>query len=195
MLEGIFVVVSGYLLGSIPAAYIMCRLRKGIDIRQVDVRNMGAGSTMRQCGKWEGAVVGIVDIGKGAAAVLLAQFVGADYLFVLAAGFAALLGHNFPFSIGFKGGQGVATVMGVFFALAPQAMVLMLIVMGIVLLVTRHIFSMIFIVSPFLPLFIWISGLDGSLVIFSIFIVGWIIFRSRARLRDLNFLPWNKKET
>lgn len=195
MLEGIFAIVSGYLLGSIPAAYIMCRLRKGIDIREVDVHNMGAGSTMRQCGKWEGAVVGIVDVGKGAAAVLLAQFVGADYLFVLAAGFAALLGHNFPFSIGFKGGQGVATIMGVFFALAPQAMLLMLIVMAAVLLITRHLFSMIFIVSPLLPLFIWISGLDGSLIIFSMFIVAWIIFRSRGRLRELRFLPWNKNET
>lgn len=194
MLEGIFAVIAGYLLGSIPAAYIMCKLRKGIDIRNVDVHNMGAGSTFRQCGIWEGAIVAVVDIGKGAAAVLLAQFVGADYLFVLAAGFAALLGHNFPFSIGFKGGQGVSTVIGVFLVLAPQAMVLMLIVMAVVLVITRHIFSMIFIVAPFLPLFVWISGLPGSLVLFSLLIVVYIIFRSRGRLRELRFLQGHKKE-
>jgi glycerol-3-phosphate acyltransferase PlsY len=194
MLTGIFAVSFGYLLGSIPAAYIMCKIRKGIDIRTVDVHNMGAGSTFRQCGIWEGAVVAIVDVGKGALAVLAAGYMGADYIFVLAAGFAALLGHNFPFSIGFKGGQGVSTVMGVFLVLAPQAMVLMLIVMAVVLLITRHIFSMIFIVAPFLPLFVWISGLPGLLIIFSVFIVAYIIFRSRSRLRELRFLPGHKKE-
>jgi glycerol-3-phosphate acyltransferase PlsY len=172
----------------------MCKIRKGIDIRTVDVHNMGAGSTFRQCGIWEGAVVAIVDVGKGALAVLAAGYMGADYIFVLAAGFAALLGHNFPFSIGFKGGQGVSTVMGVFLVLAPQAMVLMLIVMAVVLLITRHIFSMIFIVAPFLPLFVWISGLPGLLIIFSVFIVAYIIFRSRSRLRELRFLPGHKKE-
>ena len=195
MLQGILAVIFGYLLGSIPSAYIMCKVRKGIDIREVDVRNMGAGSTFRQCGIWEGAVVAIVDVGKGAAAVLVAKYIGVDYLFVLAAGFAAMLGHNFPFSIGFRGGQGVSTIMGVFFVLAPQAMVLMLIVMAIVLVITRHIFSMIFIVAPFLPLFIWISRLDSALILFSVFIVAYIIFRIRGRLRELSFLPWNKKET
>jgi glycerol-3-phosphate acyltransferase PlsY len=122
MLTGIFAVSFGYLLGSIPAAYIMCKIRKGIDIRTVDVHNMGAGSTFRQCGIWEGAVVAIVDVGKGALAVLAAGYMGADYIFVLAAGFAALLGHNFPFSMVLKG-AGRFNRDGVFLVLAPQALV------------------------------------------------------------------------
>ena len=195
MLEGIIAVAIGYLLGSIPSAYIMCKVRKDIDIRDIDVHNMGAGATFRQCGKWEGIVVGFADIAKGAAAVAFAKFLGVEYLFLYAAGFAAILGHNFPFSVGFRGGQGVATVMGVFAVLAPPAMVLMLAVMGIVLLVTRHLFTMIFIVAPFLPLFLWICRVDATLILFSLFIIFYIIFRSRDRLRELRFLSRSKKET
>ena len=188
MIAGFFSVVIGYLLGSFPSAYIMGKLRKGIDIREVDNHNMGAGSIIRQVGLWEGIVVAIVDMAKGAGAVWVAQTLDVHYLFVFLAAFAALLGHNFPFSIGFRGGQGVATVIGIFIALAPGPMVVLFGIMGVVLLITRHIFSMSFVVGLTLPVVLWIFGMESSLILFSIFVFAYIVFRSRHRLRDIRLI-------
>lgn len=82
----------------------------------------------------------LVDIGKGAGAILIAQTLGVSQLWLLAAGFAAILGHWFPFSIGFRGGQGVSTIIGIFLVLVPGVMIVILGLMGIALFFTRHIF-------------------------------------------------------
>jgi glycerol-3-phosphate acyltransferase PlsY len=107
---GLITVISGYLLGSIPGAYIIAKLSKGVDIRKVDTGNVGAASTLRAIGVWQGIVAGLIDIAKGSAAIFIAQMMGVSILWILGAGFAAYLGHNYPVYLGFKGGQGVATM-------------------------------------------------------------------------------------
>jgi glycerol-3-phosphate acyltransferase PlsY len=194
MLLELIAILIGYLLGSIPTAYIIAKLRKGIDIREVDTGNMGAGSTFRQVGLWEGAVVFLVDAAKGAAAILVAQALGVYQPFVLAAGFAAILGHSFPFSIGFRGGQGVSTIMGIFFVLAPEAMLVILGLMGIALFLTRHVFSMTCIAAPFLPLLIWLFGGSTTLTFYSLAVIVFVVFRNRRRLREFRLVANKKKE-
>ena len=190
MLLNIAAIVIGFLLGSIPSAYIIAKLRKGIDIRQADYTgNMGAGAVFRQVGRWEGAVVAIVDIGKGSAAILIAQALGVSQPWILAAGFAAILGHNFPPYIGFRGGQGVDTIIGVFLVLSPIAMLATMGIMGIALLVTRHIFTMTAIAAPFLPLFIWVFDGFGMTFYFSLIIIAYVLFRSRHRLKEFQPIP------
>lgn len=177
---GIASVVIGFLLGSIPSAYIMARLRKGVDIREVDATgNAGAGSVFRQVGLWEGGVVAAADIAKGAFAILIARSLGVSEPWVLAAGFAVVLGHSFPPYIGFRGGQGVDSLLGVFLVLAPLATTVILLLMGLVLLLIRHIFLMISIVGPLLPLVIWISGGSTLLILYSLAIVIFVALRSR----------------
>ncbi len=110
MLLGLGAISIGYLLGSIPSAYIMARLRKGIDIRQFGVGNMGAANVIRNVGVWEGIVVGLVDIAKGAAAILIARALNVSQPWLLGTGFSALLGHNFPVFVGFRDGKGSATI-------------------------------------------------------------------------------------
>lgn len=193
MLLGPVSIVIGYLLGSIPTAYIMSKVRKGIDIREVDTRNMGAGSTFRQIGIWEGFVVFAVDAGKGAGAVLIAQALGVSQPFVLAAGFAAILGHSYPFAIGFRGGQGVSTIMGIFFVLAPEVMLIMLGLLGLALLLTRHIFSMTCIAAPFLPLLIWLFDKSVMLLCYSLVIIAFVLFRNLHRLKEFH-LTANKQK-
>ena len=117
MLLGIGAIAIGYLLGSIPPAYIMARLRKGIDIRQLGVGNVGAASIIRHVGVWEGIVVGLTDIAKGAASILVAQALGIFRPWLLGAGFSALIGHNFPVFVGFRGGKGSANIVGIFLIL------------------------------------------------------------------------------
>jgi len=89
-------IVCGYLLGSIPSAYLAARIKKGIDIRNVGSRTVGALNVYYEVGLAAGILVLLVDIGKGIAAVLLARWLGVDLVFQLLACLAAVLGHIFP---------------------------------------------------------------------------------------------------
>jgi glycerol-3-phosphate acyltransferase PlsY len=161
MLLGILSIIIGYLLGSIPTAYIVSRIRKGIDIRNIGSRNMGGANVMREIGAREGVFVGLIDIAKGAGAILIAQALNVSELWVFGAGFAALVGHNFPVFAGFRGGRGSATIIGIFLVLAPKAILVALAVVAIPFFTTRKFMAALFIGFGLLPLFIWL--LEGSL--------------------------------
>jgi glycerol-3-phosphate acyltransferase PlsY len=129
--------VAAYLIGSIPPAYITGRLIKGIDIRQVGTRNMGAMNVFYQVGFAAGLLVLAVDIGKGAAAVALARWLGVPEIAAWLAGAAAVIGHNFPVFLKFHGGRGGATCIGILVFLMPWAIPIYLAIFGIALLLTR----------------------------------------------------------
>ena len=193
ILLGIAAIIIGYLLGGFPTAYIVGRLRKGIDIREVGVRNMGAGNTIREIGKLEGAVVSIVDIGKGTAVIFIAQALGVSLPWVLGTGFAAILGHNYPIYIGFRGGQGAATIIGIFFALAPVAMGICLIPLATVLYFTRDTFASIFVVSPVLPVLVGIFESSLILAGYALVVVLYVMFRNRHRFNEVKALFVKRK--
>lgn len=161
-------IVCGYLLGSIPSGYIAARFAKGIDIRNVGNRVMGALNVYYEVGHAAGVLVLLADIGKGVAAVLLARWLGVDLIFQLLVGLAAVLGHIFPVFLKFRGGRGGATSIGVLLCLLPEAIPFWLAICGVVLLITRNItacYSMGFVCFPV------VAGLiygDVSLVAFSL---------------------------
>ena len=198
-----FVVVIGYLLGSFPTAIIITRIRKGIDIRDVDIGNMGGGSVLRQVGTVEGALVIIIDMAKGAAAIVIAQVLGVNEIWVLAAGFAAVLGHIFPVYVGFKGGQGVATIMGVFFILAPEVMATLFGVWGIVLVVTqitgrsftKKLFLLVCIISPLLPVFLWLFNYSLAVILYSVVFIIFLVIKNSRRLPEFRFLGSKSQHT
>lgn len=185
MLLEIASILVGYMLGSIPAAFIVAKLRKGVDIREVGRGNMGAVNVMREVGMWEGALVAVVDVGKGAAAIIFGQALGVSQPWLLGAGGAAVLGHSFPVYIGFRGGQGVATVIGVVLVLSPVVTGIACGIIGVALLLTRHIFASIVIAAPFFPLIMWLAERSPTLVLFALAIVLFIGFRSRRGLKEL----------
>jgi len=158
---GILSVIIGYILGSIPTAYIVSRVRKGIDIRTVGSGSMGGANVMREIGTQEGVLVGLFDIAKGAGAILIAQVLSVSELWVFGVGFAALVGHNFPVFAGFRGGRGSATIMGIFLVLAPTAALATLAVVAIPFFASRKFVGAIIIGFAVLPLFAWL--LEGSL--------------------------------
>ena len=119
---GLLSLLLGYVLGSIPSGYLAGRWCKGIDLRELGSGSTGATNVLRQVGKGPALVVFVIDVAKGAIAVLLAGSLteGAalnDWLQVLA-GLAALAGHIWPVWLGFKGGKAVATGLGLFLGLA-----------------------------------------------------------------------------
>ena len=118
ILTALLLLAIGYLLGAIPSGYLAGRWLKGIDLRDCGSGSTGATNVLRNVGKGPALVVFLIDVGKGALAVLLAKTFGlSDWLQVLA-GLAALAGHIWPVWLGFKGGKAVATGFGMFLGLA-----------------------------------------------------------------------------
>ena len=101
-----------YLLGSIPFSYLIARLWR-VDLRQVGSGNVGATNVLRSVGPWPGALAFLLDFLKGWLAVYLAFLAGGDPIFVLSLGLAVIIGHTYPIFLGFKGGKGAATGLGV----------------------------------------------------------------------------------
>jgi glycerol-3-phosphate acyltransferase PlsY len=131
------VLIVAYLLGSIPTALLVSRCVASSDIRTLGDGNMGARNVSRNLGWQWGTLVALVDGAKGLAPVCLAQWLGLSLIWQVAAGFCALLGHDFPLFAGFRGGQGLATTIGVLAALAPLEMALGMLLYGLLFLISR----------------------------------------------------------
>jgi len=160
--------VAAYLIGSFPPAYIAGRLFKGIDIRQVGTRNMGAMNVFYQVGFATGLLVLAVDIGKGAAAVALARWLGVPEIAAWLAGAAAVIGHNFPVFLKFRGGRGGATCIGILVFLMPWAIPIYLAIFGIALLLTRFptvSYSIALLCFPFIA---WLIYQQWELAVYSV---------------------------
>ena len=108
---------GGYLLGAIPFGMVLTRLAGMGDIRAIGSGNIGATNVLRTGNKKIAAATLLLDGSKGALAVAIAQMFGPDIAVVAAAG--ALLGHLYPVWLGFRGGKGVATALGILLALSP----------------------------------------------------------------------------
>ncbi len=130
-------VVGGYLLGSVPAAYLIARAA-GADVFEVGTRNPGAANTFREVGRWAGVAVFLADALKGGAPVAAAWVVNAPLGVMVAAGAASVLGHWLPVFLRFRGGAGLATAIGAGIALAPVLAVIGLAVGALSLLVMRR---------------------------------------------------------
>ena len=114
-------IILAYLLGSIPSAYLLVKLVKGQDIRTLGSGNVGALNVYQQLGVAGGALILMADVGKGVLAVHLASWLGAPDWVRYTAGVAAVVGHTWPVFLGFRGGKGGATILGVGLGLAPVA--------------------------------------------------------------------------
>jgi glycerol-3-phosphate acyltransferase PlsY len=140
----IIVVVLAYLLGSIPFGLILARVFLDTDVRQIGSGNIGATNVLRTGSKKLGIATLLLDAGKGFAAVSLAHALAgsephaAPLLPALAAVFA-MLGHVFPVWLKFKGGKGVATGVGVFLALVPKAVLIVLGVFVLIFAASRYV--------------------------------------------------------
>jgi glycerol-3-phosphate acyltransferase PlsY len=143
--KDIILLLLAYLFGSIPTSVWIGKLFYKIDVREFGSGNAGATNTFRVLGKRAGIPVLIIDILKGFAAVSLAYFgsfessSGEFINFQIALGISSLLGHIFPVLAGFRGGKGVATLLGVVLAVQPGAASLALVVFLIVLLSFRYV--------------------------------------------------------
>lgn len=132
------VLVTAYLLGSIPFSYLVAR-RRGVDVRTVGSGNVGATNVMRNVGRGAGLLAFALDFLKGAAASLMGRLVEPDSPLPALCATMAVLGHMYPVWLRFRGGKGVATGAGAFLPLAPAATVAALATFGVVLAASRYV--------------------------------------------------------
>jgi glycerol-3-phosphate acyltransferase PlsY len=192
-METLILIIIAYLLGSIPTSVWIGKYFYGIDIREHGSGNAGATNTFRVLGKKPGIIVLIIDILKGTAAVSLAYWfedvLPANEFIDIEIGLAiaCVFGHIFPVFAGFRGGKGVATLLGATIIITPISCALALVVFLIVLFSTRYVSlsSMSAGVSyPFILHFI-LHNQHPSLTIYSILIALLLIITHRKNIRRL----------
>jgi glycerol-3-phosphate acyltransferase PlsY len=180
MVYGIIAVVLGYLLGSIPTAYIATRIAKGEDVRRLGGGNVGGLNVYREVGFLPAAVVAVVDLGKGAAAVATAYWLlDLEVAFVLAAALAAVVGHNWMLFLKFSGGKGMGPAIGGLFALLPLygyplGLAFFFAVVFILFVITRNVALSMGVGLLSLPFIAWLGMHSGTFIIYSV-VLGLII--------------------
>jgi len=155
-------VLAGYLLGSIPFGYLLVRLWSGRDIRAMGSGNIGATNVARTSGWTVGVVTLILDTSKGFLAVwLTGHFSGGNIRFMMFSGLAAILGHVFPLWLGFAGGKGVATALGVFLAVCWPAAIAAVALFLLVVIFWRYVSLASVSAAAALPVFFYMLYAPG----------------------------------
>lgn len=154
--------LAAYLLGSVPCGLLLAQLFAGTDVRQSGSGNIGATNVARVVGPLAGVVTLILDVAKGAGAVLLAEkLLNSSAVWMTAAAVAALLGHCFPVWLKFKGGKGVATAAGVFLVLSPLACLAAAILFILVVVFWRYVSLGSISAAAALPLLLYLLWAPG----------------------------------
>jgi glycerol-3-phosphate acyltransferase PlsY len=156
-------ILVSYLLGSIPFGYLIVSAKTGSDIRETGSGGTGATNVSRRAGKSAGVLTLLLDALKGAAAVLIARSILADVQngawWIAVSGIVAMLGHIFPVWLGFRGGKGVATGVGVFAVLAPVPLVCAGVLFFVVVWLTRYVSLGSIVAALSVPIFVWVETL------------------------------------
>lgn len=184
-------VIASYLIGSIPTAYWIGKIFKGIDIRDHGSGNSGTTNTLRIMG-WQYALPTLVlDFLKGFAVTFFANYAGSQYgleiihyksLF----GIAAIIGHVFPVFAGFRGGKGIATLAGAVTGISGWVILICLAVFIIITILTRYVSLSSLIATATLPvLFYFFEGNDLKLCVEGILIFVLVLFTHRKNIRRL----------
>lgn len=162
------VVLLGYVIGSVPTAYITGRLLRAGDIRHLGDGNVGARNAYHQLGPKPGISIFFIDVAKGVLPVLIAQAVGVSQVVVLSTGMATVIGHNWPVFLGFRGGRGESTTIGVLLALVTQPILLVTGPALAVLFIRRSVIVASYVLFILLPMVCWLLGISGVLVGYSV---------------------------
>jgi glycerol-3-phosphate acyltransferase PlsY len=188
MNPGLLSIPLAYLLGSIPFGYLLVRIFRHQDIRTTGSGNIGATNVARSGAKGLGIATLLLDCGKAFVAVKIAQHIApGNYDLAVVAAIAAILGHVFPVWLGFRGGKGVASALGVFLALSPAAAGCTFAIFFVIFIITRYVSLASVIGSAFFPLFgLYFVPVRTPIVIAGfLFIPLLVIVKHRENIRRL----------
>ena len=180
-----WLVVLGYLVGSVPFAYLVTKRVAGVDVRVVGSGNVGATNVLRSTRPAVGAAVVTLDVAKGVAIVWLAERLGAEDPTLAAVGVATIIGHVYPVWLRFHGGKGVATAGGVFGVLSPGATAVAAAAFLAVTWRTRYVSIGSLTASVLLVPLLYVMGSPTSTLMGASAAAGLIICRHRGNLARL----------
>jgi glycerol-3-phosphate acyltransferase PlsY len=181
----VWLVVLGYLVGSIPFAFLLARRARGVDLRFAGSGNVGASNVFRTSGKSAGVAAAILDVAKGSLVVLFAHRLGGDATVGTMTGVAAVVGHVYPIWLRFRGGKGVATACGVFAVLAPVATIVAAIVFTTTMWVTGYVSVASLVATVLLGPVAYFTGAPEP-VLFGILLTAvLVLYRHRANVARL----------
>lgn len=181
----IFLIIGSYLLGAIPFGLITAKTMGRGDIRKMGSGNIGATNVLRNVGKLGGLMTLLLDSVKGIIPVLIAESWWGMNLWTLGVALAAILGHNFPVYLGFKGGKGVATSLGVVVALWPPIGLIMVGIWVISVFIWRYSSLAALTSFSFLPIIILIVDRSVQNLVFSFLISAMIFYRHIENIKRL----------
>ena len=179
---------TAYLLGSIPFGYLLVRTFQHQDIRKTGSGNIGATNVLRSGAKGLGIATLLLDLGKACAAVWIAMLIApGNYDLAVASGVAAVVGHVFPVWLGFRGGKGVASALGVFLALTWPSALCILSVFIVVVMLTRFVSLASIIAAATLPFFAYYFVPERTPIVMAgfLFIAVLIIAKHHQNIRRL----------
>jgi len=176
-ISGIIAIILGYLIGSIPSAYIATKMGRGKDIRTIGTGHTGKGNVGTRnvfvnVGKIPGVIVAIVDIAKGVGAVAIPQsLMGLSLFWVLGTGAAAVIGHIWPVYLKFRGGAGLATTLGVLGFLMIKEMAIAISFAIIIFFITKNIILSMNLSVLVVSLILWWLGFPWYVTLYPVMLM------------------------
>lgn len=178
--------LASYLIGSLPSGWLAAKWLRGLDIREHGSGSIGATNVLRVVGKAPAAVVVLVDVLKGTAAVLLARQLDVDPGWEVTAGFAALVGHSWPLWLGFRGGKAVATALGILLGLSAPVALACFGVFLLVLSASRIVSLASLVAGLLLPVLMWKAEPEEPVYLWVCALITILVFvRHRSNIKRL----------
>jgi len=182
--------IVSYIFGSIPSGVWIGKYFKNIDIREHGSKNTGFTNAYRILGTKCGIIVLMIDALKGFIPLVLASRMGIAGVYLVIVGVVAIIGHSLSIFLGFKGGKGVATSLGVYLFLMPKAVLALMVVFVIVCLISKYMSLASIICAILLPLFTYFFPIRAevpkiSLLIINLFIGAFVVFKHRENIKRI----------
>jgi len=178
-------VVAAYLLGAVPFGLLLAKALTHKDPRKHGSGNIGATNVMRTGGKLVGGLTLLADIAKGVIPVLLALLAGLPEAWVAAIAVATFLGHVFPLYLGFKGGKGVATMLGVMLPWQPVVAGIGIVVWYLALKVSHYVSLASIVAALMLPLLVASTGGSGPALLTGVVFAALVTWKHSANIKRL----------
>ncbi len=176
------VIFGSYLMGSLPFGLWIGQWFFHIDLREHGSKNTGATNAYRVLGRWPALLVFVCDTVKGMAGVYLGSLLVGGSLAEVLGGIAAISGHNWSVFMGFKGGRGVATGLGVIALLAPKVTAIVFAVWCIVVFLTRYVSLASIVAAALVPLLMWWFDAGRETLLFGVAAATFVILRHRPNI-------------
>jgi len=180
----VFMLIFGYLLGSIPTGFLLGTF-SGVDVRRAGSGNVGATNVARVVGKGQGLITLLGDAAKGFIPTFLSLQLGFGLGMTSLVALAAFLGHLYPVFLKFQGGKGVATALGIFLGLAPIAAVVLIFVFALVAMGSRVVSLASLVTAGFAPIVFWFLSYPPVVIGLGLLVGLLVVFRHRENIRRL----------